>query len=183
MDSFLSSSKPTVTMQESFVFPPKVLYENRYCNQDDLSVIFCGGRNITARKPVKSVFKLHFPNFKCEKYTNMPEALNDCKTAVINSDLFVFGEFTENGEYDSCVQKFCNKTKTWSYKTQTDINFSNFIVCSFKQNIYVIRYDRSCFVYNFDTNKLIQVANMIECRRYSACTVFEETFCYWWKYN
>ena len=49
MDSFLSSSKPKITMNErkSLNFPPKVLYENRYCNQDDFSVLVCGGRNET----------------------------------------------------------------------------------------------------------------------------------------
>ena len=132
MYSFLSSSNPTVTMQESFVFPPKVLYENRYCNQDDLSVIFCGGRNITARNSLKSVFKLHIPNFECEKYTNMPEALYDCKTAAINSDLFVFGGFLQNGLYDSCVRKFCSKTKTWSIKQPSDIQLKKCSICTFK---------------------------------------------------
>ena len=159
-------------MQENFDFPPKVLYENRYCNQVDFSVLVCGGRNKNY-KNVKSVFKLHFPNFKCEKYTNMPEALNDCKTAVINSDLFVFGGYFQNGEYDSCVRKFCNKTKTWSCKTQTDIKFNFFIICSFKQNICVIRHNGSCFVYNFRTYKLSQIAIMNIGRYYPACTVFE----------
>ena len=47
MDSFLFSSKPEVKMQgrKSFHFPSKVLYENRYCNQDDFSVLVCGGKN------------------------------------------------------------------------------------------------------------------------------------------
>ena len=42
----LASSKSEVTMQErkTFDFPPRVLYENRYCNQDDFSVLFCGGK-------------------------------------------------------------------------------------------------------------------------------------------
>ena len=28
-------------------FSQKILYENRYCNQDDFSVLVCGGRNET----------------------------------------------------------------------------------------------------------------------------------------
>ena len=68
----------------------KILYENRYCNQDGFSVLVCGGTNITGSKPVKSVFKLHNTDFKCEKYIDMPEALYGCKTVVIDSDLFVF---------------------------------------------------------------------------------------------
>ena len=47
MKPFLSSVKQRVRMQErnSFDFPPKVLYENRYCNQDDFSIIVSGGIN------------------------------------------------------------------------------------------------------------------------------------------
>ena len=53
-------------MQESFNFPQKVLYENRYCNQDDFSVLVCGGRDKN-NKTVKSVFKLQGPNFECKE--------------------------------------------------------------------------------------------------------------------
>ena len=54
----LSSLKPEVTMQKNFDFPPKVLYENRYCNQDDFSILICGRTN-ESNKIVESVFKLH----------------------------------------------------------------------------------------------------------------------------
>ena len=40
----MSNTKQKVTMQESFKFPPKILYENRYCNQVDFSVLVCGGK-------------------------------------------------------------------------------------------------------------------------------------------
>ena len=42
-------------MKVSLDFPPKVLYENRYCNQDDYSVLICGGWNRS--DVLKSVFK------------------------------------------------------------------------------------------------------------------------------
>ena len=172
MKSFSTSLKPKVTMQENFDFPPKVLYENRYSNQDDLSILICGGKNKTD-KLVRSVFKLYGPQLKCKKYIYMPEALYDCKTAVVNSDLFVFGGFTQYGDIGSCVRKFCNKTKTWTCKLQPDVNFNYCSTCTFKKNIYVMRHDELCFVYNFETNKLIRIADMIESRRYAACTVFE----------
>ena len=62
----LSSLKPEVSMQKNFDFPPKVLYENRYCNQDDFNVLVCGGRDKN-NKTVKSVFKLQGPNFECKE--------------------------------------------------------------------------------------------------------------------
>ena len=49
----------------------------------------------------------------------MLEALYDCKTAVINSDLFVFSEYLQNDEYRYCVTKFWNKAKTWTCISQT----------------------------------------------------------------
>ena len=103
----------------------------------------------------------------------MLEALYDCKTVVVNSDLFVFGGYLENGEYDNCVRIFSSKTKTWSCKLQSDIDFEYCSICSFKQNIYVMRINGSCFVYNFETNKLCPIADMNERRYDSACTVFE----------
>ena len=131
---FLSSSKQEVTMQKKFDFPPKILYENRYCNQDGFSVLVCGGINLfkTGSKPVKSVFKLHNTDFKCEKYIDMPKALYACKTVVIDSDLFVFGGYLQNGLYDSCVRKFCSKTKTWSIKQPSDIQLKKCSICTFK---------------------------------------------------
>ena len=60
---------------------------------DNFSVLVCGERNITGLKPVKSVFKLHNTDFKCEKYIDMPKALYACKTVVIDSDLFFWWVF------------------------------------------------------------------------------------------
>ena len=91
-------------------FPPKVLYENRYCNQNDFSVLVYGVVDQN-NKLVKSFFKLQGPYFECEKYTNMSGTLYAGKAAVINSDLFGFGGYLQNGEYDNCARKFC-KTKT-----------------------------------------------------------------------
>ena len=84
-------------MQESFDFPPKILYENRYCNQDDFSVLVCGERIRNKKRNVKTVSKLYCPQHKCKKFTYMPEALYYCRTAVINSDLFVLDGCTKNG--------------------------------------------------------------------------------------
>ena len=68
MDSFLTCSKPKVTMngRKSLNFPPKILYENRYCNQEDFSILICAGVNENDRL-VKSVFKLQGPNFECKE--------------------------------------------------------------------------------------------------------------------
>ena len=55
-------------------FPPKVLYKNRYCNQDNFSILVCGGRD-KSYKAVKSVYKLDGQELKCKKFTSMLENL------------------------------------------------------------------------------------------------------------
>ena len=114
MDSYLSESKLHVLVQRKvFDFPLKILYENRYCNQDDFSILAFGGFNAGSREIVNSDYKLCGRKLKCEKYTCMQTKLYNCKTAVLNSDLFAFGGYKHYGEFDSCVRKFCSKTKTW----------------------------------------------------------------------
>ena len=70
---------------ESFDFPPKVLYKNRYCNQDDFSFLVCGRRNEN-KIQIDTVYKLDGPDFDCKKYTSLPTLLYGCKIAVVNSD-------------------------------------------------------------------------------------------------
>ena len=140
------------------------MYENRYCNQDDFSVLICGGKN-KSDIVVDTVYKLDGPEFSCEKYTSLPTLLNGSKIAVVNSDLFVVSGY--------CVRKFCSKTNTWKCKWQSNTVVKNCSICSFKQNIYVIKYDGSCFYYNFELNKQSKLADMNLSRWFAACTVFE----------
>ena len=99
--------------RKSFDFPPKILYENRYCNQNDFSVLVCGGRDKNY-KTVESIFKISFPKFECEEFILMPNPRKFCKTVVINSDLFVLGGKCENSKNNDTLIRYCNKTKTWS---------------------------------------------------------------------
>ena len=117
-------------------FSPNTLYENRYCNQEDFSILVCGVRSEN-NKPVKSIFQLYGSQLKCKNYTDLPEGLYNCKTAVINSDLFVVSGFTQNYKYDNSVRKFCKNTKTWLYETQLDVYYKRCCICSFKQKLYV----------------------------------------------
>ena len=52
-------------------FPPKILYENRYCKQDDFSILACGGKDRN-KTVVNKVFKLDGLELKCKEYTLMP---------------------------------------------------------------------------------------------------------------
>ena len=157
-------------MQErkSFDFPPKVLYENRYCNQDDFSVLVCGGRN----KKREVVYKLYGCELNSKKCTYIPKVLTKCKIAAINSDLFVLGECSITRTYKS-VRKLFIKNKTWSSKAQLCLDRSPFCVCSFKKNLYVIDATGRFFVYSLKNDKWTQKNRTIKRRSYAACTVFE----------
>ena len=135
MDLFLSTSKQKAKMQErkSVVFPPKVLYENRYCNQDDFSILVCGGDDKEYGK-VDNILKLHGPTLECSMFTLMKYAHSDCETAVVNSDLFILGGFWHTITYDKTIRKFCNKSKTWSHKKQSYQDNNIFCLSSFKKN-------------------------------------------------
>ena len=46
---------------------PKVLYENRYCNQEDFSILVCGGKDKNG-KITNEVLELEIPSFKVNKF-------------------------------------------------------------------------------------------------------------------
>ena len=138
MESFLSSSKPEEKIQEriSFDFPQKILYENRYCQQNDFSILVCGGRNNTCSN-WKSVFKLNGSELEYKHFALMTYERSRCKTAIINSELFVLGGCLKNNKFDKSIRKFRIKNKTWSWKTQTCLNDNKF-VCARSRKICML---------------------------------------------
>ena len=91
---------------------PAVLYENRYCNQDDFTVLVCGGRKHN-KKMLNDVYELKGPNFECSKFASMLEVRYDCKTAVINSDILFVGGYNDNRGSLYSVELFDNSKKSW----------------------------------------------------------------------
>ena len=157
---------------ERLDFPPSILYENRYCNQDDNTVLFCVGK-INNGKVVKSAFEIHGPELRFNYLKYIPNASHDSKIFLVNSYLYVFDEYRQNGEFKSCVRKYCNKTKTWSSKTNSHIDYLNCSICSFKQTLYELRFNGSCFAHNYHENKRKELARMNTSRISPTCTVFE----------
>ena len=49
---------------------PKVLYENRYCNQEGFSILVCGGKDKNG-KVTNEVLELKIPSFKVYKFHSM----------------------------------------------------------------------------------------------------------------
>ena len=69
MDSYSSCSELAVNLPEmkSSEVQPNILYENRYCNQDDFSILICGGKNEN-NTVVNSIFQMYGPQLKMTNY-------------------------------------------------------------------------------------------------------------------
>ena len=159
---------------------PKVLYENRYCNQEDFSILICG--ETTKINGVKyysnDVYELNGSNFEVSELPSMLDARYNCKTAVIGSDILVVGGYyTEDNTQRSLysVDVFKTNRKSWVYKTELFDKREKFCICSFKQNLYIvggmksphnrklgIETFKSCFVYNIKYDKWSHIVDMNE---------------------
>ena len=112
---------------------PSVLYEKRYCNQDDFNVVICGDIN--------KVTELKGPNFDISaKLPPMLKPKISCRTAAIGSDIYVFGGYVGVDDWSSSVEMLSAKTNTWKEMESktTDCLLTNFSVCSFVKSIYII---------------------------------------------
>ena len=91
---------------------PKVLYENRYCNQEGFSVLICGGLNRN-RKLTNQVLEVKFPSFEVVEFQFMTQPHICLKVATINSEIIAFIDSNEQLGY-SCtsVEVYSEKTKS-----------------------------------------------------------------------
>ena len=156
-----------------------VLYENRYCYQDDFSILVCGGytNNFTVSNVV---YELKGPSFESSIFPSMLEARYDSRNAVINSDIVVVGGYNEANKCLYSVEIFETNKNSWFYKTELSDKRKQFCFCAFKQNLYILggnSYNglilKSCFVYNIKCDKWSQIADINENRDDAACTVYE----------
>ena len=91
----------------------------------------------------------------------MPKARCDCKTVVINSELFVLGGYYGNNDLNDNDIKFCNKSRIGSSTKQINLDKEHFSACSFINNLYLACKTGNFFVYNFENNKWTQFSSMI----------------------
>ena len=119
-----------------------------------------------------------------------------CRTAFIDSDIYVLGGYVGVKNLSCSIEMFSAKTNTWKeleYQTTDDI-FTVFSVCSFIKSVYVVgcrfRYKDYCstdsgklrggyyvkkyvkLCYKYVANKWTKVADLQNKRNPSACIVF-----------
>ena len=91
---------------------PEVLYNNRYCNQDDFNIIICGGR--MHKKVLRKCIQINPSNFA--RTRNLPSMLEkrcSCQSVAINSDIFVAGTYTSKFVPINSAEMFSHKNKMW----------------------------------------------------------------------
>ena len=176
-------------MTEPFRGIPSVLYESRYCNQEEFDVFICGGsikRNVT-----NEVTELKGPDIVISTLRPMLTKRYLHKSAVVGSDIYILGGYDENYSWTSSFEMYSIKKKHWKNLSPVHFDQEYYSVCSFMQSIYVIGgyfrtyheeilidnydnyYKNDCYKYDTKGNKWYQVACLQTKRSNSACTVFE----------
>ena len=95
---------------------PSVLYENRFCNQDEFNIVVCGRRNKSGE--IDKVFQLIGPDYKTSvELSPMSISNYDSSKAVVSSDVYVLPTASQGYKtWLPCIQKYCAKTKHWTWR-------------------------------------------------------------------
>ena len=95
MNKLCSKLSASVDNNSSRCYVSEVLYENRYCDQEDFSVLVCGGETKN-KKYSNHVFEVKLPTFKVSKCASMVKPRFRPELVVVNSDVMAIG-----GDVDS----------------------------------------------------------------------------------
>ena len=200
MKSYPSKSLDSSEDEDVFIVPD-VLYENRYCNQNEFSIFDCGEntKNKGNTKSLNSEF--NGSKFQWSKISDMCETTYKCKTAVINSNnIALISMYNQNnfvfksrgGWYEStiCREAIENLQSLELFATNKKVGFHiierfgqrvRYCFCAFKQKVYMIggysQYKEeelmSCFCYDTECEEWCQIGDLNERRYDTACTVYE----------
>ena len=148
-----------------------VLYQARYCAQEDISIVVCNDGII---KMLEHPFSLK-SFIRSKSLCSLPTFNSNSKLVVSGSNLYVLDK---NGPNTSFV-KFSESSKRLNVLPFLPDKRSRFSVCSFMQKIVVIGGNinykpiNSCLAYNTKTNKWTDIASMNEIRGHTSSTVFK----------
>ena len=96
-------------------YVPKVLYENKYCNQEGFSILICGGKNKNG-KNTNEVLELEIPSFKLFKFPSMVEPHCYLELISIKSDIIAIGDRVKSLDVLlRSVEFYSQETKSWTH--------------------------------------------------------------------
>ena len=163
----------------------KVLYENRYCNQEGFSILACGGCSYKNKKDLNQVLDVKIPSFEVTEFPFMEKRHYLLKLTTIKSEIFgiadSYVQYKKLGSSRKSVEIFSEKTKTWKHQYIKFEERFYFCLCSFMSKVYIIGgYIKSkktsissCYTYNIKNNKRYKIADLNQSRYGAASTVFE----------
>ena len=150
-----------------------VLYETRYCAQDDYSIAVCTKESVR-----KLELPLNINSYGVSKQLDIfMEKKYKCKIVASGTDLFLISKSRKHCTFE----KYSESSKTNIVLPSMLDRRSYFCVCSFMQKIYVIGGEgenfyssfASCMCYDIKSNKWTYIASMIVSRRNASCAVFK----------
>ena len=168
-----------------------VLYQNRYCDQEDFDLIVSSELSDDYYNKEAIIYKINYPGFTKAKevYSNFKFNIFDqilpCESSVLATsskglmyyDVDGFGYFTSKlfgNSFDGSLPK--------EIVVRLPDERQNYCVCSFMRNLYVfdgqipsyiIIKSNICLKYDTTTNEWSCISEMNIARAYAACTVFE----------
>ena len=155
MKSEIHFSRKCENMLSSKFF---VLYQARYCAQEDISIVVCKDGII---KMIESLFSL--TDFtSCKSFCSLPKTNRDSKLVVSSSNLYLFSEC----EKKTLFVKFSKNRKSLNILPSMLDERSKFCVCSFMQKLIVVGGNKkqesvnTCMTYDCKINKCIYIASM-----------------------
>ena len=162
----------------------KVLYENRYCNQEGFSILVCGGKDKNC-KDTNQVLELKVPSFEVTEFPFMAKPHSFQRLATINSEIFAIVDnkrvYRQLGSSCSSVEIYSEKSRTWKHQY---INFEErfgYCICSLMSKLYLVggwiessdTNLSSCYSYDTNSKNWNKIAELNKARGFAACTVFE----------
>ena len=141
MSKFYSGSSSVYEEEKppSF-YVSEVLYQNRYCNQEDFSLLIGGGKNKND-KCFNTVWEVKIPCFEVRKFASMVKPRCHLGLIVVNSDIMAIGghvNFNEELKKTiKSVELYSDKSKTWQQQYIQIEERYNFCFCSFMKKVSV----------------------------------------------
>ena len=167
---------------------------NRYCNQHNFNLLFCGGYDNKLEKPVKNIGQVNaktLDNYKC--LTTKLESRYRCRAVYLKGDVFLLGGDTDDNKKIWPVEKYSCATNQCEVVIEMFDGRQDFSTCGLLDSVYVIggrtqtvRKGRKrqtlhkscrqllkkrlkCGAERYGWNK---IADMNEAREFAGCTVF-----------
>ena len=94
----------------------KVLYENRYCDQEGFSILACGGFSYKKNKKMNQVLEIKIPSFEVTEFPFMEKRHYFVRLTTIKSEIFgiadTYIKYQKLGSSRTSVEIYSEKTKT-----------------------------------------------------------------------